>query len=54
MSQIRGLVRSSRRLGRGGLREEDFVRRIPTDAPLLEIRPFVSPRLTGDQGRCST
>ncbi len=38
-------------LGRGGLRAEDFVRRIPTDAPVLEIGPFVSPRLSGDQVR---
>ena len=34
-----------------GLRGEDFVRRIPTDAPVLEIGPFVSPRLTGPQVR---
>ena len=37
--------------GRRGVRGEDFVRRISTDAPVLEIGPFVSPRLTGPQVR---
>ena len=37
--------------GRPGLRGENFVRRVPTDAPVLEIGPFVSPRLKGPQVR---
>jgi SAM-dependent methyltransferase len=37
-------------LGRG-LRAEDFVRQIPGDGPVLEIGPFVSPRLKGDHVR---
>ena len=34
-----------------GLRAEKFVRRPPSDGPLLQFGPFVSPRLAGEQVR---
>ena len=37
--------------GRGGVGAEDFIRKVPTDAPVLEIGPFVSPRLEGEHVR---